>query len=213
VNKPFRIDNLSVSLGFVHQAPTSMAWNERREWELPLLDDSGSDLFRDLLPVLRRQCQLGFDGIGKKTALDENGRQSAFAKHVIFSGADSAILSTDARDDVPLNPRGKDRAAIVFGIGFDPVRATSTCGIIMNANENCIGLRVRDRASHRKRNKNIGCACHYGAQSRLLQKFLQTQCRIQRHHFFRHTLAGNASAIEAAVSGIDNNGRKRTCST
>ena len=42
-----------------------------------------------------------------------------------------------------------------------------------------------------------------------LQEFLQTQCRVERHHFFRHDLAGNASAIETAVSGINHNGRKR----
>jgi hypothetical protein len=37
----------------MHETPT-IIWNERRKWELPLLDDSGSDLFRDLLPILGR---------------------------------------------------------------------------------------------------------------------------------------------------------------
>ena len=73
VNKPFRIDNLSVFLSFVHQAAL-MIWNERRKRELALLDDSGSNLFRDLLPILRRQCKLCFDRVGEKTAFNQNSR-------------------------------------------------------------------------------------------------------------------------------------------
>jgi hypothetical protein len=190
-----------------------MAWSERREGELPLLNDSGGDLFCDPLSICGCQRQLSFGRIGEKAAFDQDSGQPAFAKHVIFGGTDSAVFSTDERDNLPLDAAGEHGAAIVFGIGFDAVRATSSRGIIMNANENCIGLRVGDRASHRKRNKNIGCARHYRAQSRSLQKFLQTQCRIQRYHFFRHTLAGNSSSIEPAVSRIDHNRRKRTVGT
>ena len=73
VNKPFRIDNLSVFLSFVHQA-TLMIWNERRKRELALLDDSGSNLFRDLLPIRRCQCKLCFDRVGEKTAFNQNSR-------------------------------------------------------------------------------------------------------------------------------------------
>ena len=53
VNKPFRIDNLSVFLNFVHQAAL-MIWNERRKRELPLLGDSASNLFRDRFAILGR---------------------------------------------------------------------------------------------------------------------------------------------------------------
>src|SRR5205823_14354095 len=53
VNKPFRIDNLSVFLNFVHQAAL-MIWNERRQRELPLLGDSASNLFRDRFAILGR---------------------------------------------------------------------------------------------------------------------------------------------------------------
>src|SRR5439155_14126299 len=73
VNKPFRIDNLSVFLSFVHQAAL-MIWNERRKRELALLDDSGSNLFRDLLPIRRCQCKLCFDRVGEKTAFNQNSR-------------------------------------------------------------------------------------------------------------------------------------------
>jgi hypothetical protein len=62
VSKPFRIDNISVFLSFVHQAAL-MIWNERRKRELALLDDSGSNLFRDLLPIRRCQCKLCFDRV------------------------------------------------------------------------------------------------------------------------------------------------------
>jgi hypothetical protein len=109
VNKPFRIDNLSVFLSFVHQAAL-MIWNERRKRELALLDDSGSNLFRDLLPILRRQCQLGFDRVGEKTAFNQNSRQPAIAKHVKFGRPDSAVLSANTRDDLPLNPLGEHGA-------------------------------------------------------------------------------------------------------
>jgi hypothetical protein len=90
VSKPFRIDNLSVFLSFVHQAAL-MVWNERRKRELALLDDSGSNLFRDLLPILRRQCQLGFERVGEKTAFNQNSRQPAIAKHVKFGRPNSAV--------------------------------------------------------------------------------------------------------------------------
>ena len=53
VNKPFRIDNLSVFLTFVHQAAL-MIWNKRRKGALPLLGDSASNLFRDRLAILGR---------------------------------------------------------------------------------------------------------------------------------------------------------------
>ena len=53
VNKPFRIYNLSVLLVLMHEMP-SMIGNERRKRKLALLDDSGSDLFRDLLAILGR---------------------------------------------------------------------------------------------------------------------------------------------------------------
>src|SRR4029077_7277889 len=125
-----------------------MSRNERRKSELPLLNDSGSDLFRNLLAIGSCQCQLSFRRIGKKPAFNENRRQPALAKHVIFGRADAAVLSANARDDLPLNPRGENRAAIVFGIGFDAVRTTSSRGIIMNTNENSVGLHVGDRASH-----------------------------------------------------------------
>jgi hypothetical protein len=42
-----------VFLNFVHQAAL-MIWNERRKRELPLLDDSASNLFRDRLAILGR---------------------------------------------------------------------------------------------------------------------------------------------------------------
>ena len=50
----------------------------------------------------------------------------------------------------------------------------------------------------------ISCrARHHGVQSRALQDFLQTQRRIERHHFFRHSLVRNSSPIKAAMTRID----------
>src|SRR5439155_90650 len=73
-----------------------MSWSERRKSELPLLNDSGSDLFRNLLPIGSCQCHLSFPRIGKKPAFNENLRQPALAKHVIIGRADPTVLGADA---------------------------------------------------------------------------------------------------------------------
>ena len=74
-----------------------MSWSERRKSELPLLNDSSSDLFRNLLPIGSCQCQLSFRRIGKKPAFNENRRQPALAKHVIFGRAGPTVLGICAR--------------------------------------------------------------------------------------------------------------------
>ena len=185
-----------------------MSRNERRKSELPLLNDSGSDLFRNLLPIGSCQGQLSFRRIGKKPAFNENRRQPALAKHVIIGRADPTVLGADAINNLLLNARGEHCTAIVFGVGLNTVRATSRRGIIVDADEDCVAFRVGDRASHRQWNKNIRGARYYRAQARSLQKLLQTQCRIECDRFFRHYLAGNPSWIGAAVSWIDDNRRK-----
>src|SRR5204863_6594517 len=144
----------------------------------------------------------------EKPAFNQNRRQPALAKHVKFGRADSAVLSANARDDLPLNARGEHCTAIAFGVGLNTVRATSRRGIIVDADEDCVAFRVGDRASHRQWNKNIRGAHYYRAQARSLQKLLQTQCRIECDRLFRQYLAGNPSWIGAAVSWIDDNRRK-----
>ena len=185
-----------------------MSWSEWRKRESPLLNDSGGDLFRDLLPIGGGKSQLSFGWIGQKAAFDENGWQPAIAKHVIFGRADPTVFGANAINDLPLYARGEHCTAIAFGIGLNTVRATSRRGIIVDADEDCVAFRVGDRASHRQWNKNIRGARYYRAQARSLQKLLQTQRRIECDRFFRHYLAGNPSWIGAAVSWIDDNRRK-----
>src|ERR1700730_9305929 len=62
-----RIRDFSVFPVSVHQTPGPMSSNERRKCELPLLDDTCGDLFRDVLPISRSKGQLGFAWIGEKT--------------------------------------------------------------------------------------------------------------------------------------------------
>ena len=186
-----------------------MSWSEWRERELPLLNDSGGDLFCDLLPIGGGKSQLSFGWIGQKAAFDENGWQPAIAKHVIFGRADPTVFGANAINDLPLYARGEHCTAIVFGISLNAIRATAWRGIVMDANEDRIPLCISDRASCRQRNKNICGARHYRAQSRALQNFLQTQCRIECHHFFRHSLARNSASIKTAMTWIDDDGRER----
>src|SRR6266700_5459927 len=110
-----------------------MSWSERRKSELPLLNDSGSDLFRNLLPIGSCQCHLSFPRIGKKPAFNENRRQPALAKHVIIGRADPTVRGADAINNLLLNARGEHCTAIVFGVGLNTVRATSRRGIIVDA--------------------------------------------------------------------------------
>src|SRR6267378_8213171 len=124
-----------------------MSRNERRKSELPLLNDSGSDLFRNLLPIGSCQCQLSFRRIGKKPAFNENRRQSALAKHVIFGRADPTVLGADAINDLLLNARGEHCTAIAFGVGLNTVRATSRRGTTADIDAHSLPFRGPDRAA------------------------------------------------------------------
>ena len=90
-------------LALVNQSPASMSWSERRKWKLALFNDSGGNLFGDLLPVGSSKSQLSLGRIGEKTAFDENGWQPAIAKDVIFGRADSAVLRAHAIDNLLLD--------------------------------------------------------------------------------------------------------------
>src|SRR5579864_5357901 len=115
-----------------------MSWSERRKSELPLLNDSGSDLFRNLLPIGRCQCQLSFRRIGKKSAFDQNRRRPALAKHGKFGRSGPTVLGADAMNNLLLNARGEHCTAIAFGVGLNTARATSRRGIIVDADEDCV---------------------------------------------------------------------------
>lgn len=80
---------------------------------MPLLDNSSSNLFRDLLPIGRREGQLSLDRIGEKTAFDEDSREPALAKHVIFSRPDPTVLGADAINKLALDARSEHCAAVV----------------------------------------------------------------------------------------------------
>src|SRR5438046_10236902 len=95
-----------------------MSWSERRKSELPLLNDSGSDLFRNLLPIGSCQCHLSFPRIGKKPAFNENCRQPTLAKHVIFGRAGPTVLGADAINNIMLNARSDTGTATVFEVGL-----------------------------------------------------------------------------------------------
>src|SRR5438477_12502580 len=117
-----------------------MSWSERRKSELLLLNDSGSDLFRNLLPIGSCQCQSSFPRIGKKPALNENRRQPALAKHVIIGRADPTVLGADAINTLLLEARGEHWHAIDFAVGLYTVRATTRRGIIVVDDEDGVGL-------------------------------------------------------------------------
>src|SRR5216110_525970 len=192
-----------------------MSWSERRKSELPLLHDSGRDLFRNLLPIGSCQGQLSFRRIGKKPAFNENRRQPALAKHVIFGRADPTVRGADAINNLLLNARGEHCTAIVFGVGLNTVRATSRRGIIVDADEDCVAFRVGDRASQRQWNKNIRGARYYRTQARSLQKLLQTQCRIECDRFFGTIWPGIPPGSEPPCPGsmttVENEFSARTC--
>src|SRR5438067_12583617 len=124
-----------------------MSWSERRKSELPLLNDSGSDLFRNLLPIGSCQCQLSFRRIGKKPAFNENRRQPALAKHVIFGRADPTVLGAHGINNHLMTACGEHCSATVFGVGLNTVPATPTRGIIGHADAGCVAFPVGAPAS------------------------------------------------------------------
>src|SRR5437773_11790854 len=115
-----------------------MSWSERRKSELSLLNDSGSDLFRNLLPIGSCQGQLSFRRIGKKPAFNENRRQPALAKHVKFGRAGPTVLGADAIINHLLNARGEHCTALAVGAGLNTMRAPSRRGIIVAAADDCV---------------------------------------------------------------------------
>src|SRR5205823_13511030 len=127
-----------------------MSWSERRKSELPLLNDSGSDLFRNLLPIGSCQCHLSFPRIGKKPAFNENRRQPALAKHVIIGRAEPTVLGAYAINNPLLKARGEHCTANASGEGLKTVRATSRRGMIVDADEECVAFSVGEPATHRQ---------------------------------------------------------------
>src|SRR5260370_14928257 len=114
-----------------------MSWSERRKSELTLVNDSGSDLYSNLISIGSCQCQLSFRRIRKKPAFNETCRQPALAKHVKFGRAGPTVLGADPINNLLLNARGEHCTAIAFGVGLNTVRATSRRGIIVDADEDC----------------------------------------------------------------------------
>src|SRR5207247_8974132 len=102
-----------------------MSRNERRKSELPLLNDSGSDLFRNLLPIGSCQFQLSFRRIGKKPAFNENRRQPALAKHVIFVREGRTVRGAHTINCPLLNGNGADGTALAARVVCDNVSHTS----------------------------------------------------------------------------------------
>lgn len=91
---------------------------------MPLLNDSGGDLFGNLLPIVGSERQLSFDRIREKTALDQYGRQPAHAQYIVFSRSHSAVLGADTSNKLLLDTGRKHCAAVVFRIRLDTMRAT-----------------------------------------------------------------------------------------
>src|SRR5947207_14414713 len=98
-----------------------MSRSERRKSELPLLNDSGSDLFRNLLPIGSCQCQLSFRRIGKKPAFNENRRQPALAKHVKFGRTGPTVPGADGINNLLLNAPGNHGTAFPVGIALNTI--------------------------------------------------------------------------------------------
>ena len=76
----------------------------------------------------------------------------------------------------------------------------------MNAHKNGVALGIGDGYPGAERNKIITVARHDHAIAGALQKWLQSPGNIERHDFFRDALAGNAAAINAAVTWVNDNG-------
>src|SRR5438132_13558582 len=125
-------------------------WSEGSDSEFPLLNDSGSDLFRNLLPIGSCQCQLSFRPIGKNPAFNENRRQPALTKHVIIGRADPTGLGADGINNVLFNARAQHYTAIAFGVVLNTVTATSRGVSMVAAHEYGVGVHVGHRESYRQ---------------------------------------------------------------
>ena len=73
----------------------------------------------------------------------------------------------------------------------------------MDTDEDGISIRVRDRHPRRQWHEDVALARHHCAIAIGIKYVLEPPGNIEGHGFFRHALAGNATAIMTAVAGID----------
>ena len=106
-----------------------------------------------------------------------------------------------------MNRGGELETLLAVEVRFNAVRASSRRSIKMNANKNGIAIGVRDCDACAEREEHVAIACHDHTIAIRLQDGSETLGNVEIHHFLRNALSGDASAIESAVAGVDNDRR------
>ena len=79
----------------------------------------------------------------------------------------------------------------------------------MDTNENGVAIRVRDRNPRRQGDKDIALPGHDDAIAIGRKNAFESPRDVKRHLLFWDLLAGNTTAVETAVAGIDHHNRGR----
>src|SRR5205809_3723717 len=102
-----------------------------------------------------------------------------------------------------MNGRGERQTIATVKVCFDAARATSSCRIKMDTHEDGVSIRVGDCHSSSQWNKYVTAPGHDHPIATGCQNISKAQCHIERHVFFGDSLAGNPTAIMAAVPCVD----------
>lgn len=178
----------------------------RRAFALDAIGDS----IGEALAIIALQDQSRFLAVGEEPTLHQHSRNRGPTQDVVAASPDPAIVSRGASHDLPVNVGCQSGAIATIVIGLDPIRAFARRRIEMDANEDRVPVAVGDSDTLAQADKHIAIACHDDAITRSSQIPGEPLGDIEGHDLFRNALPWNAAAVEPAMPGVDDHGRKST---
>src|ERR1700730_5198635 len=112
---------------------------------------------RRILRVLR------FGRVGKKPAFHQHGGNPRVSQNKKSATSDSAIRRGRAAGHVIMNRRGQWQTLRAIKISFDSARTRARGRVEMNADKNCVSIRVGDGDAGTERNKDVAVSRHCNA--------------------------------------------------
>ena len=153
-----------------------------------------------------------FPRVGQESTFHEHSRNSSFPQNIIAASPDTAVRARRVAGQMIMDGGSKGETITAVEVCFDSVRAAARGRVEVNTNENGVGIRICDCYALGQRHEDVAIACHDDAITGFLKERTQTKRDVESHRLFRYPLAGNAAAVETAMTGVDyHNGRVPNC--
>src|SRR6266498_4660105 len=102
----------------------------------------------------------------------------------------------------------KGQTVAAIKVCFDAIGAGASCRVEMDAQENCVAVRIGNSHPRAQRDKDIVLAGHDHAIALRGENLFKALRDLERHLLFRDPLPGNTAAIVTAVASIDYDSRR-----